>query len=591
MDTIPLAGVALDQAPAGSVVRVLPDVSGLHKTFDYAVPEGLGGPPVRIGSIVRVSLHGRRTAGWVVAVGTDPPEGIELEPILKVSSFGPLPDVVELCRWASEEWSGRWSAVLKSASPEPFVRAIPSGRPVHVAVGPDGGVHSLFDGHGPRIVRSAPAADRFEILRAAAARGPCIVVCPEQRMAGHHAGRLRRAGIPAHRHPEDWAAAFTGGVVLGARSAVFASVPDLTSIVVLDEHDDALANERNPTWHARDVAIERSRRARVPCLLVSAAPSPAATHQVPDIRRPDRSVERAGWPIVQVIDRRDEDPGRAGLFSDPLVRRLRSTGRALCVLNRKGRAVMLACASCGELVRTVDGHELMVEIDGELIAPRSGERRPKVCAICSGTSLKRLRLGVSRAAEELGVLLREPVGEVTASSSGGDGLDHRVIVGTEALLHRVASAETVAFLDFDNELLAHRYRAAEQAMSLLVRAAAVAGARSGGGRVLVQTRTPDHRVLFAAVRSDPDPFTRAELALRQAGQLPPFAGLAAVSGTGAGEFLEPLQGRLDVEVVGPDPTGRYVVKGADRRSVATALAELDRPRKARISVAVDPPRA
>ncbi len=572
-------------------VRVLPDVSGLNKAFDYSVPDGLGGPPVQIGTIVRISINGRRTPGWVVGLDEEPPAGVKLDPILKVSSFGPLPDVVGLARWVAQEWAGRWSAVLRTASPDPYVHRLPAPSHGSVASGPVSGAMSLFDGVGARIVRSAPASDRFEIVRAAAEKGPAIVVAPDHATAAHFAGRLARAGVHTHKYPDQWAGGFAGGVVLGARSAIFASVPNLAAIVVLDEHDDGLANERNPTWHARDVAIERARLAGIPCLLVSASPSPAALHAVADIRLPDRNAEREGWPICQVVDRRDDDPGRGGLFSGPLTRRLQEGGRALCILNRKGRSVMLACSTCGELVRTGDRQELMIEVDGDLVAPRSGERRPMICAICGGTKLKRLRLGVTRAAEELGVLLREEVGEVTGTSARGSGLDHRVVMGTEALLHRVATARTVAFLDFDNELLAPRYRAAEQAMSLLLRACAIVGPRSSGGRVLIQTRVPEHRVLQAAMKANPAEFADAELALRERSSLPPYRGLAQVGGRGAAEFLKPLDDQVDIAVIGPDAADRFLVQSSDRGAASRALAGLARPKDSRISVAVDPPRA
>ncbi|MFW2380255.1 MAG: hypothetical protein ACN4GZ_00755 [Acidimicrobiales bacterium] len=572
-------------------VRVLPDVSGLNKVFDYYVPDDLGGPPIQVGTLVRVQLHGRRTEGWVVGVDVEPPPDITLEPVLKSSSIGPGQDVVELAQWVAHEWAGRWAAVLTTASPHPFVRSAPTPQAPQVAAGLDAGLGVLFDGHGARIVRSAPATDRFEILREAARRGPCIVVAPDQKTAAGFAGRLQRAGVRTHRYPEDWAGGFSGGVVLGARSAVFATVPGLSSIVVLDEHDDSLANERNPTWHARDVAIERAKRAEIPCLLISAVPSPSALAAVSDVRLPNRTTERLGWPIVQIVDRRDEDPGRGGLFSTTLVRRLRDEGRVLCILNRKGRAVMLACATCGELVRSESGDELMVEEDEGLVARRSGETRPRICLKCSGTKLKRLRLGVSRAAEELSVLLREPVGEVTGSDEPGKGLDHRVVVGTEALLHRVAKANTVAFLDFDNELLGSRYRSASQAMTLLLRAAAIVGTRPGGGRVLVQTRLPDHRVVRAASRAQPELFSDAELELRAAAGLPPSRGLALVRGKGAEEFLEPIRNRLELEVIGPDRDGQMLVKGENRQAVAEILGGLQRPKAGRISVWVDPVRA
>src|SRR5690606_3722 len=67
----------------------------------------------------------------------------------------------------------------------------------------------------------------------------------------------------------------------------------------------------------------------------------------------------------------------------------------------------------------------------------------------------------------------EPVDAATAANPAGPGPSTRVVVGTEATLHQVERADVVAFLDFDQELLAPRYRAAEQALGLLARAARV----------------------------------------------------------------------------------------------------------------------
>ncbi len=209
------------------VVRVLPDVSGINKAFDYYVPDHLAGPPIRIGSLVRVKLHGRRTAGWVVDVDVEPPANLTLEPLLKSSSVGPGREVVALAEWVGHEWAGRWSAVLKTASPDRFVQSVPPLRSATVAAGPQSGLGTLFAGEGPRIVRSPPAADRFELIREAGRRGSAIVVAPDQKTAAAHAGRLTRAGIRTHRYPDDWSGGFAGGVVLG-RGPPY-SPPSLTS--------------------------------------------------------------------------------------------------------------------------------------------------------------------------------------------------------------------------------------------------------------------------------------------------------------------------------------------------------------------------
>ena len=86
-------------------------------------------------------------------------------------------------------------------------------------------------------------------------------------------------------------------VVEGRRSAVWASVDRFDAIVVTDEHDEGLKEERVPAWHARDVAIERSRRAGVPCVLASPCPSLEALAAADHLVEPSRADERAGWPI------------------------------------------------------------------------------------------------------------------------------------------------------------------------------------------------------------------------------------------------------------------------------------------------------
>ncbi len=586
--------------PASRVVRVLPEVSGLNKTFDYLVPAPWAGT-VAPGDLVRVDLHGRRVAGWVTEVDVEPPAGVELRTISKWSSVGPPAELIDLARWAAHRWHGRLASILKTASPDRMVDAVPVGRSGAQQL-PDSLVDPLGElalealaVAGVSVLRAAPSSDLFGLVAAVARAGDAIVVTPDIDDARYYGSRLRRAGGIIRLAGRDWALGASGGVVIGARSAVWAPVARLAAIVVLDEHAESLQEERNPTWNARDVAIERARRAGVPCLLVSPCPSIAALAAADRVLTLSRSVERSGWPPIHVVDRRREDPGRSGVFSPQLAAQIsdgRASGeRVVCVVNRKGRARMLACVTCGELVKTEDGEHLMAEVDDQLVA-WTGERRPKICANCAGTSLKRLRLGVDRVREELAALAQEPVGEITATSAPSD-IDHtsaaRIVVGTEAVLHRIPTAGLVVFLDFDQELMAQRYRSGEQAMALLVLAARMVGGRSGGGRVMVQTRMPDHRVLTSAVRADPGRFAEAEAELRRSLDYPPFAALAEVSGKGAIEAVEPLRLRVDVALLGPTDDGRFLVRAGDPETLASALDDLVRT-KARIRVAVDPPR-
>src|SRR4029079_9282280 len=140
-----------------------------------------------------------------------------------------------------------------------------------------------------------------------------------------------------------------------------------------------------------------------------------------------------------------------------------------------------------------------------------------------------LRPGVTRLRDEIEAAAGRAAVLVTGSEPLPPG-DAKVSVAPEAALHRVEQADTVAFLDFDRELLAPRYRAGEQAMALLARAATVVGPRARGGRILVQTFLPQHPVLQAAVRADPGRLADHEREQRKLLGQPPFGPYPEIEG-------------------------------------------------------------
>jgi primosomal protein N' (replication factor Y) len=581
------------------VVRVLPDVAPITREFDYLVPSALSSS-VRVGSLVRINLNGRRVGGWVVADDVAPPSGVALRPLSKVTGWGPSSEVIALAGWAAWRWAGSRAALLRSASPDFAVRGLPEALCAKSGVGTpffehngaatddDGLVGDAF-GAGAAILRSPPAADLLPVVLGAVARGPALVVTASLAQAEDLGRRLRPLGVPAAVVPREWAQAAAGvTVVLGARGAVWAPCPGLASVVVIDGHEEGLQQEQAPTWNAWVVAAERARRAGVPCVVVSSAPTvellawPGAR-----LLTASREQERAGWAALEVVDRRRDDP-RTGLYSARLVGLVRGRGRVLCILNRKGRVRLLACGACNELVRCERCGATVSQAEGQLSCARCGTVRPTVCLACGSMRMKALRVGVSRAREELEYLAGEPVAEVTADGPDlSDIADSRVLVGTEALLRRVPQADAVAFLDFDQELLAPRYRAAEEAMTLLVLASRLVGGRGRSGRVLVQTRIPQHEVIVSALTADPGRLAVSEAGMRAALALPPDRAVAVISGAGAVEYLAGLPSMPGLEVLGPD-RDRWLVKAPDHRVLADALAAAPRPAGQRLRVEVDP---
>jgi primosomal protein N' (replication factor Y) len=547
---------------------------------------------VEVGTIVRVPLHGRRVRGWVVDPDVAVPEAASLRDVLGVVSAGPPADVVDLCRWAAWRWAGPVATFLRAASPPNVVRA-------GAALERETAVYPGEQLTGAELLVVGPRDDVRPFL---APEGSTLVIDPSAARAARLADAWRDEGREVitlgSEHPdalrtEHWNRARAGAcVVIGGRSAVWAPVPDLAAVVVLDEGDEALEDERAPTWNGRTVALERARLTGAAVRLITPAPTVDALVAVGE---PRREPSRRDWPRVEVVDQRDEEPGH-GLLSAALADALRRTvgadARAVCVLNRRGRARLLACHTCKELARcetcgaTVEQHET------GLACARCGTVRPLVCLHCHGSRFRAVRPGITRVRDDLAALLpRTEVAAVDATTTSTP--EAPVLIGTEAVLHRVAGpVGLVAFLELDQELLAPRAYAAEQAMWLLVRGARLLDRT---GPLLLQTRLPDHEVVQAAARGAPMLVAEAERSRRQTLGFPPFGGLAELRGA-----ADAVAAACDavreqgVTVLGPVPDGtQALLRAPSTDALCDALAapgvEAARTR-GRLRVDVDPRR-
>jgi primosomal protein N' (replication factor Y) (superfamily II helicase) len=616
-------------------VRVRTDVPALSKLFDYAVPESWTDDVV-VGTRVRVALHGRRVGGWVVDDDVTPPEGVEPLPLSRWSGWGPPPAVVDLAEWAAWRWAGPIPFFLGVASPPRPVRRLPAGVGMGDGVGEsDAGSTATVFGHmvaravtegTSTVLRIPPTTDLLDLVlsvvhapETVARPGGVLVLVPSVGWAERLCGRLVRRGYPA---TTDWASARAGWpIVVGSRAAAWAPLPEVSAALVLDAHDESYREESAPTYSAVDVVTERTRRAGSPCIVTSPCP-PTVVSAGRALEALPVAAERAGWSAVERVDRRGADP-RSGLFSEEFVRLARAVlddpdavdrrGPLVCFYDRTGRARILACAACGELAQCTTCGAAVAQHGTGLRCPRCGSERPLVCAACGKLRLKTLRAGVSRLREEVAALLGAEVGEVSGpavarsgaartgagsgggdSRSGGQGIPATpVLIGTEAVPHRVRRAAAVVFLDIDLHLLAPRFSATDETLALLVRASRMVGPRHVGpasARLLVQTRVPDHPVLQAVARGDLSEVAVGEESMRRSARLPPFSALASLSGPLAAGYAEALReaGAGTGVTLSELPDAAYLVQAPDHGALCDLLAAVPRPGGRGLRMAVDP---
>ena len=390
------------------------------------------------------------------------------------------------------------------------------------------------------------------------------------------------------------------------RLAVLAPVPDLAAIVVLDEGDEALEEERAPTWNARELAVERapaSRRARD-------AGDPGTDGRGDRGRgldHPPGARGGAGGLATPRGGRPARDAARARACSATRWRRRCGTvladGARVGVRPQPPRArPALVCRACGAVAQCERCAAAVAETDGGFavpsVRPRAAPRVPAVprdpfrrasapASRGCGTSSRRCCRGAT-------------VTEVTATSADGGTRRRRSSSGRSRSSTRRRTPRSGS--DWSRSSTSTRscsrprYRAAEQALWLLVRAARLVGPRADGGRILVQTRVPDHEVLAAAAGADPVLVTTAERSRRVALGFPPFGGLAELSGAAdaVDTACEILRAAPDATVSGPVATtasARALVQASSATVLADVLATTDLSSaraRGRVRLEVDP---
>lgn len=432
---------------------------------------------------------------------------------------------------------------------------------------------------------------------------------------------LLHSGLTEAERGQSWERARRGdaAIILGTRSAVFASCPRLGIIIVDEEHDASYKQQDGFRYCARDVAVKRAQLESCPVVLGSATPSLETTYNALRGRyRHHRLDQRAGgraMPRLSAVDVRRQ-PLTAGL-SPALLER---TGQALAggeqvllFLNRRGFAASLQCHDCGWIAdcEHCDARMTVHRRRRQLRCHHCTARRrlPEACPHCGSTSLLANGLGTEQAEDFLQQHFhRWPVHRVDSDSvSGHDDMAtlvrdiHRgepcILLGTQMLTkgHHFPGVGLVGVIDSDALLFSADFRGEERLAQLLTQVAGRAGRGDRPGEMLLQTHYPDHPLLQALL-TRPYAEVAADLLLQRRERGLPPAGHIALLRTdarneGQGEtFLQAVRRHAAPQIgaasqlIGPLPSAmprragkhrsQLICLSADRTSAAAAAAAL-----------------
>ncbi len=415
------------------------------------------------------------------------------------------------------------------------------------------GKTEVYLGAIARVLAAAPAAVAPQVLLLV----PEINLTPQlatrlaARFTGHRVVSLHSSLTPGERAAA-WLQAHDGRaqIILGTRTAVFASLPGLRLIVVDEEHDASFKAHGGVPFSARDLAVKRAQIESIPVVLGSATPSLETWHLAQAGRYGllclvQRASAGGADPVIETIDLQ-QHPAENGL-AEPLRAALeRSLARgeqALVFINRRGFAPVLRCAACEWLSRCphCDAFAAYHKVGSALRCHHCGwnARVPPACPDCGNQDLHGVGQGTQRVEETLRRLWpaariaridRDNTQGARGANRAGAAFDavHAgevdILVGTQMITkgHDFRRVTTVGVLNADSQLVAADFRAPERLFAVLMQVAGRAGRAGQASRVLIQTRYPHHPLFAALARQSFEAFADEQLAERRAARMPPF---------------------------------------------------------------------
>jgi primosomal protein N' (replication factor Y) len=386
-------------------------------------------------------------------------------------------------------------------------------------------------------------------------------------------------------------------VVVGARSAVFAPLPNLGLIIIDEEHEFTYKQEEVPRYHAKEVAKELCRRINGVLILGSATPSLESIYAVEKgekIKLPlTQRIMGRPMPGIRVVDLRQEfKERRFSVLSPPLKKeieqRLSLKEQVIILLNRRGYATFIICRECGHVLKcpscdvTLTFHQkpaiLRCHYCNYQVLP------PNICPHCQSHYIRYFGHGTQRLEEELTKdFPTARIARMDLDTTVRKGSHERIyrqlvkqeidiLLGTQMVAKGLdlPNVTLVGIITADSGLNLPDFRAAERTYQILTQASGRSGRGEKAGTVIIQTFNPEHYSINALVNQDETAFYQQEIAFRRAANYPPFNYLIRLVFSGldlkevinvAQEVTSLLKKQLNslgsennqIEIIGPHP--------------------------------------
>lgn len=420
--------------------------------------------------------------------------------------------------------------------------------------------------HG--ITGSGKTEVYMQILQQALADndGQALVLVPEINLTPQLEARFRNrlphlplvslhSNLGESERLQNWRLAQSGQarIIIGTRLAVFTPIPNLKIVMVDEEHDGSYKQQDSMRYHARDVAMVRAQRSKVPIVMGSATPALETWHNAQSgkyslLSLHSRAVAQSALPNIRCIDttKQESTNGLTQVLVHAMRERLAKGEQSLLFINRRGYSPVLLCSACHWIAPCMRcSSRLVVHLkQGRLRCHHCGHEQKIVrqCPSCGNADLHPTGHGTQRLEETLKALFPEArIQRVDRdSTSRKEALNDiltavhdneiDILIGTQMLAkgHDFPNLTLVGVIDTDSALFSPDFRAAERLFAQLMQVSGRAGRAEKPGEVLIQTAFPSHH-LFNALRTQDYPaYAQTLLQEREMAQFPPYCYLALI---------------------------------------------------------------
>lgn len=397
-----------------------------------------------------------------------------------------------------------------------------------------------------------------------------LYLLPEIALTTQIVGRLRKtfggkmgvyhSKFSDNERVEVWKGVLSGQFqfVIGVRSSVFLPFDNLGLIVVDEEHEPSYKQyDPAPRYHARDVAVVLGAKHYAKVLLGSATPSIESYYLAEQgkygLVHLNKRYGEAQLPKFEIADilRERKKKTLKGEFSSVLVSAIKEAldkkEQAIIFQNRRGYSPYISCLECGWIPQCTHCSVSLTyhQFRQEIICHYCGykEPLPRTCEACGSTNLKTMGFGTEKLEEDLQLLfpsarIQRMDLDTTRKKNSYDSIigdfengEVDILVGTQMVSKGLDfdHVSLVGIFDIDGMLFFPDFRSSERTFQLSTQVSGRAGRRSKTGKVVIQSRNPQHSLLAKVVSGDFLGFYKEELIERSNYLYPPFTRLISIT--------------------------------------------------------------